>query len=111
MSSSDEALRFFNEWLNSKTKLEVTFSSAAAVVSLTASIASIDETGLRLVALGCDCSVFVPLSGCTFSRADPERDKSDLPGLDELSREMGFSFGWSIKSPYGGETILLYYEK
>ena len=51
--------------------------------------------------------MLVPLTNCIFERADPERDKTDLAGLDELVRESGLKFGWRIVLPSNDEILLL----
>jgi hypothetical protein len=107
MSSSEEALRFFKEWMNLKTKLAISMVLEGVVVGAVASIGSVQEHTLQLADASSRFGMLVPLTNCIFERADPERDKTDLAGLDELVRESGLKFGWRIVLPSNDEILLL----
>ena len=77
------------------------------VVGAVASIGSVEEHTLQLADASSRFGMLVPLTNCTFERADPERDKTDLAGLDELVRESGIKFGWRIVLPSKDEILLL----
>ncbi|HEX8801642.1 MAG TPA: hypothetical protein VF772_23665 [Terriglobales bacterium] len=107
MSSSEDALRFFKEWMNLKTKLAISMVLEGVVVGAVASIGSVEEHTLQLADASSRFGMLVPLTNCIFERADPERDKTDLAGLDELVRESGLKFGWRIVLPSNDEILLL----
>ena len=111
MSSSEEAVRFFKEWMNLKTKLIISMVLEGVVVGAYASIGSVEEHTLQLADASSRFGMLVPLTECTFERADPERDKTDSGGLDELVRESGLKFGWRIVLPSKDEILLFEFEE
>ena len=111
MSSSDEALQFFRDWMNLETKLAVSMVLEGVMVCALASIGSVDEDALQLANRDSRFGMRIPLTGCTFERSDPERDKTDLAGLDELVRESGLKFGWRIVLPSTDEILLIEFDE
>ena len=108
MSSSEEALRFFSDWLNLKTKLTVTLTFEGVVAAGVGTITALDADSLQIgESPGSAFSLTAFLSGCVFERSDPERDTTGLPVLDELVRESSIKFGWDILLPSGGHLLLL----
>jgi hypothetical protein len=95
--NSDEALTFFREWMNSKTKLAITAALSDVVVSGVGTIVTLDDH-LFVADLPSRFSVLIPLAGSTFEPSDPERG-SGIPELDEAVRNVGFKFGWEIILP------------
>jgi len=106
MSSSDEALGFFKDWLTLETKLAVVIVAEGISLNAVGTIVEVDED-LRLANPNGGLSVSIPLTGCTFDRADPVRDKSGLPQLDDLREAVGFKFGWEIVLPSTGRIVLM----
>jgi len=104
MSSSGVAFSFFNEWMNAETKLCVIAVFGDVAVSGFGWIKSLDED-LFLASPDSSFSLRVPLQGCTFEASDPEHS-SGLPALDELSRRVGFKFGWEIVLPSNARILL-----
>jgi hypothetical protein len=111
MSSSEEAVRFFRDWMNLKTKLVISTVLGGVVVGAVAFIGSVEEHTLQLTDASSTFGMLVPLTKCTFERADPERDKTDSAGLDELVRESGLKFGWRIVLPSKDEILLFEFEE
>jgi hypothetical protein len=105
MSSSGEALVFFREWRNFKTKLSFTLVLGDAVVSGTGWITSLDAERLLLTNPASRFSMFIPLEGCSFEASDPERTTGNAE-LDALALEMGFRLGWDIVLPSNNRIVL-----
>jgi hypothetical protein len=101
MTSSEEALPFFNDWMNNKTKLGV---NAVGPNNFTASgsgiIASLDSGTVWVWDTPSGFSMYIPLEGAVFTKYDPERGSGD-PTFDSTMREVGFRFVWQVALPDG----------
>jgi len=102
VNSSDDALRFFKEWMSSKTMLSVTAVLSGTVVSGMGIITSLDD---NLYIICPPFSMLIPLDGCSFKASDPEQG-SGFPALDQAVREFGFKFGWEIVLPTKDKILL-----
>ena len=105
MSSSGEAIAFFSEWRNAKTKLSFVAVLEGVCFSGMGRLTVVEGNSLVLSDKAARLALVIPLEGCTFEASDPERG-SGVESLDEIARELGFRFGWEIVLPSTDRILL-----